>query len=266
MSERSRVGVHAPSLVARVHARPDPALRASSTLRQMDLTDKRFLVAGASGELGGRLAQALVDRGCRVVVAGRTETRTQRIAAELGAPSVQLDLLDPASREAAVAGALEHLGGLDGLLVATGAVAFGRSGELDSEVEAELIRVNAAGPIALIGAALPHLEAGGAVVALSAVVAEYPTAGMAAYSASKAALSAYLNALRRERRRDLEVVLDVRPGHMETGFAGRALAGEPPALPEPGDVDAFVNSVIDAIVAGRRELRYDLRERKLIAA
>ena len=265
MSQSLRIGGHAPSLVARGRAHPGPTLRASSTLRQMDLTGKRFLVAGASGELGGRLAVALAGRGCRVVVAGRDEARTQKIATELGAPPLRLDLLDPASRGAAVARSIEHLGGLDGLLVATGAVAFGRSGELDSEVEAELIRINAAGPIALIGAALPHLEAGGAVVALSAVVAEYPTAGMAAYSASKAALSAYLTALRRERRRDLEVVLDVRPGHMETGFAGRALAGEPPALPEPGDADAFVTGVIDAIVAGRRELRYDLRERKLIA-
>lgn len=232
----------------------------------MDLSGKRFLVVGASGELGGRLARALADRGCRIVVAGRDEARTGVIAAELGVPSVELDLLDPGSREAAVAAALDQLGGLDGLLVATGVVAFGRSGELDPEVEAELIGVNATGPIALIGAALPHLEAGGAVVALSAVVADYPTAGMAAYSASKAALSAYLTALRRERRRDLGVVLDVRPGHMETGFAGRALAGEPPALPEPGDADAFATEVVDAIIAGRRELRYDLRERKLIAA
>ncbi len=200
------------------------------------------------------------------MVAGRDEARTQRIAAELGAPSVALDLLDPVSLDAAVAAAAEPYDGLDGLLVATGAVAFGRSGELEPAVEAELMRVNAEGPISLIGTALPHLEAGGAVVALSAVVAEYPTAGMAAYSASKAALSAYLSALRRERRRDLEVVLDVRPGHMETGFAGRALAGEPPPLPDPEDVEAFVTSVVDAIVAGRRELRYDLRERKLIAA
>lgn len=232
----------------------------------MELAGKRFLVVGASGELGGRLARALADRGCRVVVAGRDEARTQRIAAELGAPSVALDLLDPVSLDAAVAAAAEPYDGLDGLLVATGAVAFGRSGELEPAVEAELMRVNAEGPISLIGTALPHLEAGGAVVALSAVVAEYPTAGMAAYSASKAALSAYLSALRRERRRDLEVVLDVRPGHMETGFAGRALAGEPPPLPDPEDVEAFVTSVVDAIVAGRRELRYDLRERKLIAA
>ncbi len=86
---------------------------------------------------------------------------------------------------------------------------------------------------------------------------------MAAYSASKAALSAYLTALRRERRRQLSAVLDVRPGHMETGFSDRALAGEPPKLPEPEDADALVDAAIDALVAGRRELAYDPVKRSL---
>lgn len=231
----------------------------------MELTGKRFLVAGASGQLGGRLARALAGRGCRLVVAGRDQTRLQALAAELGAPSIRLDIADPGSCEEAVDAAADRLGGLDGLVIATGAVAFGRAGELDRAPEAEVMRVNALGPISLIGAALPHLETGGALVALSAVVAEFPTAGMAAYSASKAALSAYLTAVRRERRRDLAVVLDVRPGHMETGFAGRALAGEPPRLPEPEDADALVASVMEAIADDRRELRYDPRERTLVA-
>ncbi len=230
----------------------------------MKLSDKRFLVAGASGSLGGRLARALAEAGCRVVVAGRDQDRLQAISAELETHAVRLELLDPDSCAEVVAAAVDQLGGLDGLVIATGAVAFGRTGELDREVEAELMRVNAIGPISLIGAALPRIDPGGAIVALSAVVAEYPTAGMAAYSASKAALSAYLTALRRERRRDLAVVLDVRPGHMETGLTDRALAGEPPRLPEPEDPGALVDAVIGAVVAERRELRYDPRERRLI--
>jgi short-subunit dehydrogenase len=231
----------------------------------MELGGKRFLVAGASGQLGGRLARGLAERGSRVIVAGRDQARLDAVAGELEAPSVRLDILDADSCTAAITAAVDRLGGLDGLVISTGVVAFGRAGELDRQVEAEVMRVNALGPISLIAAALPHLEAGGALVGLSAVVAEYPTAGMAAYSASKAALSSYLSAVRRERRRDLAVVLDVRPGHMETGFPERALAGEPPRLPEPEDADALVESVLEALVAERRELRYDPRERRLFA-
>jgi short-subunit dehydrogenase len=89
---------------------------------------------------------------------------------------------------------------------------------------------------------------------------------LAAYSASKAALSAYLEAVRRERRRDLSLVLDVRPGHLETGFADHALAGEPPKLPPPGDTEDLVERILDAIETGARELSYDPRTRELSQA
>lgn len=220
----------------------------------MELKGKRILVAGASGALGSRLVAGLESRGCEVAQAARS-------AGDQGIP---LEITDPASCTEAVAEAERRLGGLDGLVVATGAVAFGRSGELDREAERRLIDVNARGPIDLIAAALPRLADGGAVVALSAVVAEYPTAGMAAYSASKAALSAYLTALRRERRKQLDVVLDVRPGHMETGFAERSIAGQAPKLPSPEDEGELVRRILDAVEAGARELRYDPRDRELL--
>lgn len=229
----------------------------------MDLDGKRILVAGATGALGGRLARALKARNATIAPAGRDRAALLSIAEELNAEPIELELTDPVSCARAVESAGEALGGLDGLVIATGVVAFGRSGELDPRTERTLLEVNAAGPITLIGAALPRLAPGGGVVALSAVVAEFPTAGMAAYSASKAALSAYLEAIRRERRRDLDLVLDVRPGHLETGFAERALAGEPPKLPAPGDTEDLVERILDAIEAGARTLSYDPRTREL---
>jgi NAD(P)-dependent dehydrogenase (short-subunit alcohol dehydrogenase family) len=114
----------------------------------------------------------------------------------------------------------------------------------------------------LISESLKRLEPGGSIVAITAVVAEFPTAGMAAYSASKASLAAFLSALRREVRRQF-TVLEVSPGHMETGFAGRALAGEPPAMPEPEDVDELVGVIVQSMIDGRREIRYDIRSREL---
>lgn len=232
----------------------------------MNLDGARFLVAGASGELGARLALGLQSRGAHVAAAGRDRERLDAVCAQLATDPVELELTDANSCESAVDAAIGILGGLDGLVIATGAVAFGRSGEVDRAAERTLLDVNARGPIDLIAAALPQLEPGGAVVGLSAVVAEFPTAGMAAYSASKAAFSAYLKALRRERRKQLEVVLDVRPGHMETGFATRALAGEPPKLPEPACAEELITGILDAVETGGRELSYDPRTRKLTLA
>ena len=231
----------------------------------MDLTDTRILVAGATGVLGALLARELAGGGARLALAGRNRDRLAALGEELDAPTTPLDLLDPDSPARAVATAAESLGGLDGLVVATGAVAFGPAGELDDAVARELLTVNALGPIALIRAALARPERPRAIVALSAIVADHPTAGMAAYSASKAALSGYLNALRRELRRDGLLVLDVRPQHMDTGFAGRALAGEPPRLPEPGDHHAVARQIVAALRDDETELAYDLEQRELVS-
>lgn len=231
----------------------------------MELADRRCLVAGATGALGSALASGLVAAGARVGLAGRDADRLAALSTELGAPAAPLDLLAAGSPEACVERLRSDLGGLDLLVLATGAVAFGPAEGLGAATEQELFAVNALGPMRLIAAALPHLGRGASVVALSAIVAEHPTAGMAAYSASKAALSAYLVALRRERRRDGLSVLDVRPPHLDTGFETRALAGSAPRLPEPVPAAEVVAATLTALREDRRELAWDLKARALVA-
>ncbi|HYI19047.1 MAG TPA: SDR family NAD(P)-dependent oxidoreductase [Solirubrobacteraceae bacterium] len=216
----------------------------------MDLTGKRILVAGAAGALGGDLSSALADAGADVVTAGRHDC------------DVSLDLADPASPAAAVAAA----GRLDAIVLATGNVAFGAAEETPDEIVRALFDVNVVGPVALIRAALAAPEPPQAIVALSAIVADLPTAHMAAYSAAKAALSAYLTALRHERRKARTTVLDVRPPHLDTGFETRALAGRPPRLPEPVPATELVPRVVDALREGRRVLRWDAGNRQFVTA
>ena len=229
----------------------------------MQLTNKRFLIAGATGVLGGELARRLSAEDCRVVLAGRNGSRLQELGRELKAPTVALDFAEPGAVERCLRDAAQSFGGLDGVLVATGAVAFGSAGDLDDEVVRRLFTVNALGPMALIAGA----RGLGAemVVAITASVAETPTAGLAEFSASKAALSAYLAALRHETRRDGLLVLDVRPQHLDTGFADRALAGAPGRLPEPHDHRDVAAAIVGALHEDRRELAYDLGAKALVA-
>ena len=77
---------------------------------------------------------------------------------------------------------------------------------------------------------------------------------MAAYSATKAALTAADRALSRELRRVGIQVCDVRPPHTETGLAQRPLAGSAPALPLGLSPDVVASCVIDAIVTGSTEV------------
>jgi short-subunit dehydrogenase len=232
----------------------------------VDLSGARTLVAGATGVLGGAVARALHAEGARLALAGRNPQSLAALAEELGgAPSFTFDALD-LDRSAAVVGeAADALGGLDVLVVAIGVAGFGPGEGEDAADTEHLLTVNAMAPMALVRAALPRLGKGGAVAVLTAILADYPTAGMPAYSASKAAISAWLTALRPEQRKRGVAVFDIRPPHIETGLAGRALVGQAPPLKEGTTVDALVGLIVDGIRDGRRELRFDLQKGELVS-
>ena len=212
-------------------------------------------VIGASGGLGAPIARRLVDRGARLVLAGPHVERFTALGIE-DAVAVEFDVRDPRGGDALAAAATERYGRLDGLVNAAGVVAFGPLVETDDTVIEELFLTNVIGPLWLIKRVVPLLaESRGFVVNLSAVVAEQPMANMAAYSATKAALTAADRALTRELRRVGIQVCDVRPPHTETGLAQRPLAGTAPVLPAGLSPEHVAARVIDAIVAGSTELR-----------
>ncbi len=222
-------------------------------------------MAGATGVLGGGVARALHREGARLALAGRDAEALAALAAELGgAPTATFDAGDLGRCAAAVAEAADALGGLDLLVVAIGVAAFGPGDATDDEVTATLLAVNTTAPMALVRAALPRIDRGGAVAVLTAILADYPTAGMAAYSASKAGLSAWLTALRPEQRRRGVGVFDIRPPHVETGLADRAIAGSAPSMRAGATVDEVVALIVDGIRDGRRELRYDLQKGEFV--
>jgi cyclic-di-GMP-binding biofilm dispersal mediator protein len=152
-----------------------------------------------------------------------------------------------------VATAIDSLGGLDGVVNAAGVVAFGPLDELDDAALDELVATDLVGPIRVIRTAVPYLE-GGFVVNITGVVADQPMAGLVAYSAVKAGLSAATQALGRELRRRGIQVLDARPPHTETGLAGRPISGTAPAMPVGLDPSIVARIIVDGIASGAREL------------
>lgn len=207
-----------------------------------------ILVVGATGALGHRIAAMLEDAGATVMGTSRT-----------AAPG-----LLPADLAGDTSGLVPHViathGRLDGVVIAAGVVAFGSLADLGDDTLDALFAINATGPIRLIRDAVPALTATAAaggepfVVTLSGVVAESPTAGLSAYSASKSALAAFVSAGSRELRRAGIRLLDARPGHTETGLASRAIAGTAPAFAPGLDPDAVAARIVAAIVAGERDL------------
>lgn len=217
------------------------------------LDGSRVAVVGATGALGSLIAHELAGRGARLLLVGRDAERLAALGIE--APVVVADVGDATAGDVVAEAARAAYGGLDGLVNAAGVVAFGSLEETPDEVVEELFLTNVVGPLFLLRRLLPLLrESQGFVVQLSAVVAERPLPGMAAYSASKAALSAVATSLRTELRRARVAVHDVRPPHTETGLAQRPLAGEAPRLPAGLAPGAVARRVVDAIAAGEQDL------------
>ncbi|MFM1964995.1 MAG: hypothetical protein RL134_720 [Actinomycetota bacterium] len=223
-----------------------------------DLEGRSIIVVGATGGLGRPLAAALSEAGARLTLVGRDDARL----VECGVPGerVAVDIRLAASPARVIDAAVAAYGGVDGIVYAAGAVAFGAVEELPDEVMIDLFTLNTLAPIRLLRAALPALRASAAagrdpfVTHISAVVAEQPQAGMAAYSASKAALAAFDTAAARELRRGGIRLIDARPPHTETGLADRPLSGTAPRLPQGLDPQAVAQRVVDAIANDEKDL------------
>ncbi len=209
------------------------------------LDDAVVAVIGATGGLGAAMRGELERRGAVVVGASRSG-------------EIRIDVRDADAGDQLVSAVLDRHGRLDGVVVASGVVAFGDLADTEDVTAEELMLVNALGPLWIAKRTLPALaDTNGFFAAITGVVAETPQPGMAAYSASKAALAAGLTAIRREFRRRKVAVHDIRPPHTETGLADRPLAGSAPKLPTGLDPRTVAAAAVEAIVDGRDELPSD---------
>jgi len=224
-----------------------------------DLKGKNILVMGASGVLGSLIASKLAGLGATVMATSSSLDSAERVPHNAN-PRLLVDLSSAESIRVLLEYLLDSDVKVDGIVNATGVVAFGNFSELDSETLVKLFAVNTTGPIQLIQGLIGHLKASSAsgnepfIVNISGVVSESPMAGLAAYSASKAALFAFDQAISRELRRDGIRVIDARPGHTETGLATRAISGTAPAFPEGMSAEHVANRIIKAIVEDEKDL------------
>lgn len=189
------------------------------------MSHRTALVTGASSGIGAALAKRLCAEGIEVVLAARRVDALEELAAEIAAQGgkARVAAIDVAQPEAAIAEIQridEQLDGLD-LVVANAGVAPGRwSGKLTWKDVSGIIDVNVAGATATLVAALPRMveRRRGHLVGISSIAAFRGLPKFAAYSASKAYLSAFLEGIRVDLRGTGVHVTDVRPGYVKTAL------------------------------------------------
>jgi NAD(P)-dependent dehydrogenase (short-subunit alcohol dehydrogenase family)/alkylhydroperoxidase family enzyme len=164
------------------------------------LAGRRVLITGAARGIGAATAKRLHSRGARVVVAGIEQEELEAVAAECGGTlAVSCDVRSRAAVEAAVAAAVEHLGGLDVVIANAGVAAQLPINGGDPEIFERTIEVNLIGAYYTLRAAAPHIShPGGYALAISSLAAAVHPPLLGAYSASKAGVEALADSMRVE--------------------------------------------------------------------
>ena len=157
-----------------------------------------MITGGASG-IGAELARQLTRRGMRV---GLIDIDAERLGTIVpGAETAVADVRDAEQVARAVDDLARRLGGIDVAVANAGIATGGPLRMVAPETVEETIDVNLLGVWRTARAALPHvLERRGHLLLVASAAAVVPTAGLAAYSASKAGVEALGRAMRIELR------------------------------------------------------------------
>jgi NAD(P)-dependent dehydrogenase (short-subunit alcohol dehydrogenase family) len=197
------------------------------------------IVAGAGGALGRATSLALSDNGFAVVAVDRSEHALRELPGSIR--SEVADATDPAVPAPLVDRIAGEIGPPEVLVNTIGAFQLGDALAATPETFRRMMDVNAGAALWLSQAVAPHMQqrGSGAIVHVTARPGIEPTAGLAAYSISKAALVHLIRVLDLELRPHGIRVNAVAPQLLDTA-TNRALF--PP--------DALAQAVAPEVIAG----------------
>jgi NAD(P)-dependent dehydrogenase (short-subunit alcohol dehydrogenase family) len=235
-----------------------------------------WLITGASSGFGRAVAEAVLDRGDRVVATARDRGQLSDLAADDGVHAIALDVTDPEQRLGAVDQAVERFGRIDVLMNNAGRTQVGAVEETTDDELRSLFELHFFAPVALTRAVLPHMRAqdGGAIVQMSSVGGQITAPGFGGYCATKFALEGITQALHDEVEPFGIRTMIVEPGAFRTGLFRPDAAYQSQPMPEyaqtvgptrdyvsgghglqPGDPEKAAQAILRALDADEPPLR-----------
>lgn len=229
----------------------------------MKIIGSKILITGASGGIGGAIANLLAERGASLILVNRDGDKLKAFAHQLQAKGTTViplvaDLAEPGRPAAIVQDAIRQAGGVDILINCAGIQNFGFAAEETASDTARLFNINTIAPIALSNAVLPHmLDKGyGQIVNVGSIFGSIAFPCFASYSASKFALRGYSEALRRELAGSGVNVAYVAPRFTRTAFNRSVVTRMANALKMNQDSPESVAASVVAAIEGNQGERY----------
>jgi NAD(P)-dependent dehydrogenase (short-subunit alcohol dehydrogenase family) len=224
-------------------------------------TGRVALVTGAGSGIGQAVAAGFAREGATVVAAGRRANALEETVATISAQGGRAyahpaDITDPGQVEALIKETVAQHGGLHIAFNNAGVLAAGPLADLDDADWDRLVAVNLTGLFLTMKHEIRHMRtAGGGVIVNTAsnVGAHQRRAGMAAYAATKAAVSALTSGAALDHIRDgvrinavspgpTDTTMSLRPGESVADRAARLEATNP--IGRVGSLDEIVAAVL----------------------
>lgn len=185
---------------------------------------KVYLITGASSGFGRSLAEAVLSRGDKAVLAARRFADLEGLAAQYkdNAIAVKLDVTNQSERQQAVKSAIEKFGRVDVLANIAGQGSLGALEEFSSEQIRQQFEVNFFSVLEMTREILPVMrqQKSGHILNLTSIGGLASVGGFALYCATKFAVEGFSEALRDEVKPLGIHVTIVEPGAFRTEFAG----------------------------------------------
>lgn len=198
----------------------------------MNFKDKTVVITGASSGIGEELARQFATLGARVVIAARNAEKLAELSTAIaGEGGTVLAVPTDVGREEdcrhLINETVKAFGGIDIMICNAGISMRALLDDVDTEVLRRLMEVNFWGTVYCTKYALPWLQASrGSVVGVSSVAGLHGLPGRTGYSASKYAMTGFLETVRIENLRKGLHVMIACPGFTATNVRFTALTAD----------------------------------------
>ncbi len=210
------------------------------------------LLTGAAQGIGRSTAIALADKGYRLMLIDRERDALRQLEWELNeagatVASRSADVRELEELTRVVADLEAAIGPTDILIACAGIGTLSNIHNLDLAGLRAMLEVNVLGVAQTISAVLPGMinRQSGHIVGISSVAGFRGLPWMPGYSASKAALSTYLEGLRPALKRRGIRVTNVCPGFVRTGLTASTPFRKPVPMLEPEQAARFIVNAIE---------------------
>lgn len=232
------------------------------------LKDKVIVITGASSGIGEAMAREYAARGAKVVLGARSVQKLQLLAGEIRRHGGQaaycgVDVTQPEECRGLIDTAVREFGGVDVLVCNAGISMRALFDDVELEVLHRLMDVNFWGTVNCCKYALPYLQrAKGSIVGVSSVAGLHGLPGRTGYSASKYAMTGFLETVRIENLKKGVHVMIAAPGFTASNVRFSALTADGSAQ---GESPRKEEKMMSAAEVARRIARGVVRRKRTLA-